>query len=131
MHPEDIEVGDYLAPFDVERPNHPLARLFGEAWDDDESQRWAGPAVKRNVPLKVIGVCLPYLHCEKWDGTAVVYDMRKISFYRLDHKFAKRLSKSLREDADRRLKRRRRRLGRGGDEDQDFPDPSDLPDLPE
>ena len=130
MHPEDIEIGDYLAPFDIERPDDPLARLFGECWETDEPQRWAGPAVKRNVPLKVIGVCLPYLHCEKWDETTVVYDLRKISFYRLDRKFAKRLSRSLREDEQRR--RKRRRLSRrGDDEDLEFPGSSDAPEHPE
>ncbi len=119
---EDIKRGDFVAPhlevcefispacfMDLSyRPSRRIETLYVELRPDD-----AG------TPLKVLGVCAPYVLTKTPGGDARTIDTRECRLVRLDPRYGRRAFKALRprpekdaSDGPRRRKRKRTRKRR-------------------
>jgi hypothetical protein len=106
---EDIGCGDYIAllneTFDV--PSY-MWDSCGVSLAPDELVRLQLIPGNAGQPLKVIGVCLPFVYAKTPDGATETIDVRRVQLVRLDRRCAKSIWKNLRPKS-RKKKRQSKR----------------------
>ncbi|HBE69115.1 MAG TPA: hypothetical protein DDW52_13275 [Planctomycetaceae bacterium] len=94
LAPEDVEVGDYIAPLyrTYEVPSY--------MWDDSfgpEVVRMQFIAPESGKPLKVKSICLPFVHVKSGKKQSTIIDLRTTQIVRLDRAFAKSVVKDVKK----------------------------------
>ena len=94
---EDLRCGDYVTTFSQ---TYEFPSFFWDrcdySIDPAEVVRLRFTAPDSGDPLKVIGICLPFIYVIHPDRSLFTLDLRKTQLVRLDAKCAKRIWKALR-----------------------------------
>jgi hypothetical protein len=82
---EDLRVDDFVTPFQQtwELPSY-LWNTCDHALPPDELVRLTGIADRAGQPLKVLGICLPFVYAQDPYRTVHTLDLRRMSLVRLD-----------------------------------------------
>ena len=109
LAPEDVRVGDYVALL------HVVCEIPTFCWYDDapmlprdEPVRIAFTPECGGVPLCVKSVCLPYVLVKRPTGEKQTLDVRRSRLARLNRDYAAVAWRSLRSNARRRRKKKRK-----------------------
>jgi hypothetical protein len=90
--PEDIRRGHYVAVLHV--IDQYLPCCFDMPGTEPVNIRWRPTFQAR--PLKVVGVCLPFVTALKANGAVITLDVRRHELVRLDDDYARRVVRRLR-----------------------------------
>lgn len=98
LAPEEIRRGDFVTPLYV------VSEWPSWYWDDDDALHPRDKLVRirstpcdEAAPLEVISVCLPFVLVETPQRDGKTLDVRRVRLARLDHAFAKRTRRALRQ----------------------------------
>ncbi len=85
---EDLRVGEYIAVLST------MGEFLSHAWDrcdlpPDEVVRVRYVPSMAGIPLKVFGICLPFVYTRQSNGSVAIVDLRMTRVARLDKGCAK------------------------------------------
>ena len=101
--PEDLECGEYVAVLKE------IVELPSFFWFDtapskrEELVRMRCIPTDSGMPLKIKGICLPYVFVKSPFGQCETIDVRRVQLVRLDEGYAKKVRKTLRKQQQRQL----------------------------
>lgn len=109
LPPEDIRVGDDVALYEItyQVPSFLWCGADPVTLPTDRPVQLTYMACDNPTPLKVKGVCLPFVLCEAIDEVHHVYDVRQVQLVRLDERFAS-LVRRVTRTKSRKSKRKRK-----------------------
>jgi hypothetical protein len=88
LAPEDVRKGDYIAVTDMIL-ELPALTCDGNWRDDGKLARFSFMAWTSGQPMKVVGVCLPFVLVRHADGRHDTVDLRRWTVARLSKRFGK------------------------------------------
>ena len=112
--PEDLRVGLDVTVLHYLRENPGVYGMFGAPREAPTPVRWTERPRRPVPPLRVVGLCLPFVLVEDPLGSPRTLDVRSVRLVRLDESFAALVRERFRAEAERRKKENGEGVSPGG-----------------